>query len=104
MADVRAYYNESGDTWVMVIDPMRAFVARREPVIHNKPQWILSARKWVTLSDGTQELKIVQMGRFDTIEEAQQAINVDAPKKTFSYSSSKDSSSNTSEILSLDSL
>lgn len=87
---IRSYYNESGDMWVCVIDENRAFVAHRPIPVLSK--WKLSYRRWVG-----PKLEIKELGEFDTLEQAQQSVNlsIEATKKVYySQSSSKSSSIN----------
>ena len=79
---IRSYYNESGDTWVCIMnDDRSAFVARRAL---GDTMWELSARQWVSNGDGTQKLHIITLGKFATVEQAQQTVGVNIEKKTIS--------------------
>lgn len=101
---IRSYFNESGDMWVCVIDNERAFVALRPPMPVDAP-WSLSYRHWVRIGDHGQKLDIKELGKFVTIEQAQQFvnINIDSAKKIY-YSSSNVVSEKTSDIFSKPSL
>lgn len=101
---LRTYYNESGDTWVCVVDDTRAFVARRDPLVMLKPKWKLSYRRWVSIDppdehgEKAQELKIKELGEFDTIEQATASVqlSVSTAQKTYHYNKSHHSSSKSS--------